>query len=160
MLFKQFLFNSYYKAQEEEKESAIAEVELVQRLGPNSKGSKKVASNNKSREAAFFLLIELVKKSGVTMEDFLSRILMPMLQAVEKPRTWTYQPPSSEGGARAQDYVGLRNLGCICYMNSMMQQFFMVPAFRYNLLCCDDGKPEELVEYKGKMVDDNMFHQM
>ena len=43
-------------------------------------------------------------------------------------------------------------------MNSMMQQFFMVPAFRYNLLCVDDGKPEELAEYKGEQVDDNMMH--
>jgi len=24
-------------------------------------------------------------------------------------------------------------------MNSMLQQFFMIPAFRYNLLCVDDG---------------------
>lgn len=35
-------------------------------------------------------------------------------------------------------------------MNSMMQQFFMTPAFRYNLLCVDDGKEEELNEYKGE----------
>ena len=56
--------------------------------------------------------------------------------------------------------MGLRNLGCICYMNSMMQQFFMIPALRYNLLCVDDGKAEEMVEYKGKSIDENMFHQM
>ena len=45
-------------------------------------------------------------------------------------------------------------------MNSMMQQFFMIPCLRYNLLCVDDGKPEELTEYKNRVVDDNMFHQM
>ena len=45
-------------------------------------------------------------------------------------------------------------------MNSMMQQFFMVPAFRYNLLCIDDGKEEEMQEYKGEMIDDNMMHQL
>ena len=45
-------------------------------------------------------------------------------------------------------------------MNSMMQQFFMVPAFRYNLLCVDDGKPEDLKDYKGEKIDDNMMHQM
>ena len=45
-----------------------------------------------------------------------------MLNSVEKPRTWNYQPPSKDGGeGRVQEYVGLRNLGCICYMNSMMQ---------------------------------------
>lgn len=56
--------------------------------------------------------------------------------------------------------MGLVNLGCICYMNSMIQQFFMIPAFRYNLLCVDDGKEQNLQEYKNYVVDDNMFHQM
>jgi len=36
----------------------------------------------------------------------------------------------------------------------------MIPCLRYNLLCIEDGKAESLVEYKNKMVDDNMFHQM
>lgn len=45
-------------------------------------------------------------------------------------------------------------------MNSMMQQFFMIPALRYNLLCVDDGKPENFAEYKGEKIDDNMMHQM
>jgi len=57
-----------------------------------------------------------------------------------------------------QQYVGLRNLGCICYMNSMMQQFFMIPAFRYNMLCVDDGVKADLVDYKGEKQDDNMLH--
>ena len=45
-------------------------------------------------------------------------------------------------------------------MNSMLQQFFMIPAFRYNLLCVDDGTPEELKKYKEEMIDDNMLHQI
>jgi ubiquitin carboxyl-terminal hydrolase 34 len=45
-------------------------------------------------------------------------------------------------------------------MNSMMQQFFMVPAFRYNMLCVDDGVKSEMVKYKGEEYDDNMLHQM
>lgn len=28
-------------------------------------------------------------------------------------------------------------------MNSMMQQFFMTPAFRYNILCVDDDIVED-----------------
>ena len=26
-------------------------------------------------------------------------------------------------------FVGIRNLGCICYMNSILQQFFMIKQF-------------------------------
>jgi ubiquitin carboxyl-terminal hydrolase 34 len=36
----------------------------------------------------------------------------------------------------------------------------MIPAFRYNLLSVDDGVPEDLVEYKGQKVDDNVMHQL
>lgn len=79
-------------------------------------------SKKNSREAAFSLLIELLKKSEVSFEGFLEHILTPMLESIRKPQTWRYQPPTQEGlDGSLQEYVGLRNLGCICYMNSMMQ---------------------------------------
>lgn len=31
-------------------------------------------------------------------------------------------------------HAGMRNLGCICYLLSVMQQFFMIPAFRQGIL--------------------------
>ena len=40
-------------------------------------------------------------------------------------------------------YCGIHNLGCICYMISMLQQFFMVSSFRYLIMIVDDGKPEQ-----------------
>jgi hypothetical protein len=40
----------------------------------------------------------------------------------------------------------------------MLQQFFMIPAFRYNLLCVDDGVKDNIVEYKHETIDDNMLH--
>ena len=76
------------------------------------------------------------------MKRFLEQHLVPLISTIKKPKNWNYQPVTAQEGG--QKYVGLRNLGCICYMNSMMQQFFMIPAFRYNLLCVDDGKPEDL----------------
>jgi ubiquitin carboxyl-terminal hydrolase 34 len=36
----------------------------------------------------------------------------------------------------------------------------MIPAFRYNLLCVDDQLPEDIQQYKGENVDDNMLHQL
>ena len=45
-------------------------------------------------------------------------------------------------------------------MNSMLQQFFMIPTFRYNLLSIDDHLPEDIKEYKGQKVDDNVLHQL
>jgi hypothetical protein len=45
-------------------------------------------------------------------------------------------------------------------MNAMMQQFFMIPAFRYNILSVEDNTPEDIVEYKNKKIDDNVLHQL
>lgn len=35
----------------------------------------------------------------------------------------------------------------------------MIPALRYNLMCVNDDKEEEIKEYKGEQIDDNMMHQ-
>jgi uncharacterized UBP type Zn finger protein len=53
--------------------------------------------------------------------------------------------------------VGLRNLGATCYMNAMLQQFFMIPAFRYNIIQAIDGKEEVFSDQKN--IDDNLLHQ-
>ena len=92
------------------------------------------------------------------MKTFIEGQLSPLIQTIKKPKSWNYVPSTQSEGS--QKYLGLRNLGCICYMISMIQQFFMVPAFRYNLMCIDDGKAEDMQEYKGEQIDDNMMHQL
>lgn len=41
----------------------------------------------------------------------------------------------------ATGYVGLKNIGCICYMNSIMQQLFMITPFRKAMLEVEDRNP-------------------
>jgi ubiquitin carboxyl-terminal hydrolase 9/24 len=40
-------------------------------------------------------------------------------------------------------YVGLKNLGCICYMLSLLQQFYMIPSFRNHILEIDNIHAKE-----------------
>ena len=65
---------------------------------------------------------------------------------------------------RKYDYVGIKNLGCICYMNSTMQQFYMTPTLRYTILKLNDNqKPNFTNTERNKgidKIDDNMFHQV
>ena len=58
-------------------------------------------------------------------------------------------------------HVGLKNLGCICYLNSTMQQMYMVPTFRRAIMWSDDGKaPVESSNYRYSCEDDNLLHQL
>lgn len=58
-------------------------------------------------------------------------------------------------------YAGLKNLGNICYMNSMIQQLYMNKTFRYLLLRINDKKkPVWTVDSKERKVDDNFLHQI
>ena len=90
----------------------------------------------KTRAAAFALLSALAQEEPANVAR-IADSLVPVMDAVSGDR-----PPSSAVGAasarRAKSgYVGLRNLGCICYMNSMMQQLYMVPHFRFGVLDAD-----------------------
>lgn len=49
-------------------------------------------------------------------------------------------------------YVGLVNQGATCYMNSIMQQFFMTPAFRRGIIECKGAVLEN--------PEDNLLYQM
>ena len=58
-------------------------------------------------------------------------------------------------------HVGIKNLGCICYMNSILQQMYMVPTFRYAIMSADDGEPAKPEsDYHYSVDDDNLLHQL
>ena len=50
----------------------------------------------------------------------------------------------------ATGYAGLKNLGNICYMNSMIQQLFMNKNFRYLLLRVEDNEPQTNTQFIDK----------
>ena len=44
---------------------------------------------------------------------------------------------------KSTPFVGLKNLGCTCYINSLVQTFYHIPLFQESILNCDYSPPNE-----------------
>ena len=92
-----------------------------------------------SRAAAFKLLVRLC---GGGAPGALGALLHPLKRVVDlTSRQPGFRNKLAEATRAECGYCGLRNLGCICYMNAMLQQLFMVPHFRYGVLSLWAGQP-------------------
>jgi len=125
-----------------------------------------------SRSAAFSLLVEL---SNGCLDGF--KEIMRLLgshHTLTPPRepkdayssssrrssavsiSSSYLVPKSKSG-----YAGLKNLGCICYMNSTMQQFAMIPEFVQGIMLFESDTGQVLADgdepKEEDMKDDLMF---
>lgn len=96
-----------------------------------------------SRDACFKLLAELANGSenASTVFASLTPNHLQTHSGGKDLREWQFVCKKKEVKARS-GYSGLKNLGCICYMNAAMQQLFMIPKLRHNLLAIDSYKED------------------
>lgn len=71
------------------------------------------------KASCFRLILMLVRRSPALMEVFLRDCFVKLTDKFKRRNEWNYAPTSQT--QKAQKFVGLRNLGCICYMNSILQ---------------------------------------
>jgi ubiquitin carboxyl-terminal hydrolase 34 len=119
-----------------------------------------------TRAAAYKLVSTLVRGHSGNLSEILEG-LMSIREKIKPVSAWNYSPSSDMRSVHG--YAGIVNLGCICYMNSMLQQFYMIPQFRYSILEVDDRKEPTNSAYlrgeevdksvPGYEIDDNMLHQ-
>ena len=86
--------------------------------------------------AAFDLLVALCTGCAPNLK-LVAQILCEMFYSDKDDALveWEYLPPV--GPRPANSFVGLKNAGATCYMNSVLQQLFMVEAIREGVLAAD-----------------------
>jgi ubiquitin C-terminal hydrolase len=112
-----------------------------------------------SRRAAFALLAVLVKcepndesaanNSVAEVRQSLLWKLEPQLTPSLRLSGWGYEPTSQHRAA----LVGLKNQSSTCYMNSLLQQLFMIPPFRSGILSAQIAETDE------EALADNLLYQ-
>lgn len=99
--------------------------------------------SQKSREIIYDIMLRVDDR-------LLSEYIKVMLESVL---------PSQECEVRS-NHMGLRNLGATCYINSILQQFFMIEKFRYLILNGPVPEDCKTVEVSGKPLVDDFVYQL
>lgn len=107
-----------------------------------------------TREKAFNLLSQIVSDCPQNLHQLSSNILKIHEQA-EFQNQWEYLPEREE--ISATGFVGLRNLGATCYMNSLFQQLFMRPQLRYSILAARENSQTSTTTAETKPSDSVLF---
>ncbi|OXB79740.1 UNVERIFIED_CONTAM: hypothetical protein H355_010208 [Colinus virginianus] len=104
-----------------------------------------VCSSPATINAGFELLVALAVGCVRNLKQIVDTLTEMYYIACEALTEWEYLPPV--GPRPPKGFVGLKNAGATCYMNSVIQQLYMIPAIRNGILA---------IEGTGSDVDDDM----
>jgi len=120
----------------------------------------KPTTTNEKEKRAYITIYELLQNL-ISNDESINKLfesnLAKLKEITSKLNKRSYNPDIEKRSSFK--YVGLKNLGATCYMNAMLQQFFMIPTFRYCLIQVLDNV-DPIITDQTKNIDDNMFHQL
>ncbi|KAG0306868.1 hypothetical protein BGZ97_000587 [Linnemannia gamsii] len=90
-----------------------------------------------SRSAAFGYLEESSRDNPETLRYVITKIHKHFDRDSEIGDQWSYDPQNVKRASCG--FVGLQNLGATCYVNSIVQQFYMNKGFRQGILQAPSG---------------------
>ncbi|XP_054553726.1 probable ubiquitin carboxyl-terminal hydrolase FAF-X [Talpa occidentalis] len=110
-----------------------------------------VCSSPATINAGFELLVALAVGCVMNLKQIVDCLtemyyIGTAITTCEALTEWEYLPPV--GPRPPKGFVGLKNAGATCYMNSVIQQLYMIPSIRNSILA---------IEGTGSDIEDDMF---
>ena len=157
----------------EDKEKIISEENVNKIL--NEVNQDKKDPKNKDTNAIDTIVMQYgllcVNSDKFDIKDKIKLLISELTKIKEKEQKLFFENNSSKSSKdknilknlksdrikKKSNYIGIRNLGTICYLNSVIQQLYMIPQFKYSIMGVDDKKEPQKSEY---LKDDNMLHQL
>uniref|UniRef100_UPI0035900D99 ubiquitin carboxyl-terminal hydrolase 9X-like n=1 Tax=Myxine glutinosa TaxID=7769 RepID=UPI0035900D99 len=112
-----------------------------------------VCSSPSTLSAAFDLLVALCIGCVPNLRLVADTLIEMYYSGTEALNEWEYLPPV--GPRPPNGFVGLKNAGATCYMNSVIQQLYMVPTVRTGLLTIEGAGGDTDDELSGDEKQDN-----
>ena len=105
--------------------------------------------NNKSKGAIFELLLNILKNLDYDNDNILYTKIINILDNNNKlgfwktfnTRNWEIESKDIQKGK----YIGLKNMTSTCYLNSIIQQLFMIPTFRETILKIENPSKDNVL---------------
>lgn len=125
-------------------ESRIIVTLLDNNLLPLNESEFQPQCNSTQSRTELYNFLSTFAKTNPELSSTISEFFKTALYKVQwRTNFWTdWKILEINENRKKGDYMGLKNLGCTCYMNSLFQQFFMVPEFRDYLIDCDVSEDE------------------
>ncbi|CAN0031666.1 unnamed protein product, partial [Ectocarpus fasciculatus] len=108
---------------------------MPEQRGRGMRVERPVCADPATRRAALNVLASAARKSPKAMSALLDNVDVFVGRVLPSLRhRWGYECSFDAKRPQSGGFVGLKNQGCTCYMNSLLQQLFMVPALRKGIL--------------------------
>ncbi|CAH0386901.1 unnamed protein product [Bemisia tabaci] len=107
-----------------------------------------VCSTPATLSSGFDLLVALCTGCVQNMRLLVAMLTEYFYSEHDEPLTeWDYLPPV--GPRPPRGFVGLKNAGATCYMNSVIQQLYMVPSIRSGILAAEGAVTDPNEDFSG-----------
>lgn len=108
-----------------------------------------VCTTPQTTNAAFDLLVSLCFGCVPNMKLLVTMLTEMFYSEKDEPLAeWDYMPPV--GPRPMKGFVGLKNAGATCYMNSVLQQLYMVESIRIGLLAAEGAAIDLNEDFSGE----------